>query len=45
MWAKFPPNQWPQLKYGRVLAFGAGLNRAPIGWKKHIAVVITPRIA
>lgn len=43
--ATFPPNQWSQLKIGRLLEVGAGRKRAPIGCKKHTIVVIVPRIA
>lgn len=45
MWAALPPNQWSQLKMGRLLAVGAGRKRAPIGCRKQIIVVIDPKIA
>lgn len=31
MWARLPPNQCPQLKYGRFLSLGPGRNNAPMG--------------
>lgn len=45
MWAALPPNQWSQLNMGRLLDVGDGRNSAPNGCKKHMAVVIVPRIA